>query len=117
MRSHVFAAHVGPFAVFLALLGLIPLVGDPAGAFWRAHPEFWVFPLQTVLCGTLLVCWRGAYEFRPFGTSDRTSRWKSFKSGKIKAESSPQLQSRAGTVSYLISMGRRTSKRPFSPAR
>ena len=81
MRTHVFAAHVGPFAVFLALLGLVPLVGDPAGACWRAHPEFWVFPLQTVLRGTLLVCWRSAYEFRPFGTSDATSGWKSFKRG------------------------------------
>ena len=68
MRAHAFAAHVGPFAVFLALLGLVPLVSDPAGPFWRAHPEFWVFPLQTILCGALLVWWRGAYEFRPFGS-------------------------------------------------
>ena len=67
MRSSAFAAHVGPFVVFLALLGLVPLANDPTGPFWRAHPEFWVLPLQTIVCGALLVWWRGAYEFRPFG--------------------------------------------------
>ncbi len=69
MRTTAFAAHVGPFAIFLALLGLVPLVSDPAGPFWRTHPEFWVFPLQTIVCGALLFWWRGAYKFRPFGPS------------------------------------------------
>ncbi len=67
MRSHSLAAYIAPFAVFLVLLGLIPLVGPPTGSFWRTNPEFWVFPLQTILCGALLWWWRGAYEFRPFG--------------------------------------------------
>ena len=67
MRSHSLAAHVGPFFVFLALLGLVPLASDPAGPFWRAHPEFWVFPLQTIVCGALLLWWRDSYQFRPLG--------------------------------------------------
>ena len=69
MRSHSLAAHVGPFFVFLTLLGLIPLFSDPSGSFWRAHPEFWVFPLQTIVCGALLVWWRRVYEFQPVGTA------------------------------------------------
>ena len=55
MRPHSLVAYIAPFVVFLALLGLIPLVSQSSGAFWRTHPEFWVFPLQTVLCGSLLV--------------------------------------------------------------
>ncbi len=49
------------------MLGLIPLVSQPAGPFWRAHPEFWVFPLQTIVCGALMLWWRGTYHFGPFG--------------------------------------------------
>lgn len=67
MRPPSLAAYIAPFVVFLALLGLIPLMSQPSGPLWRAHPEFWVFPLQTILCGALLCWWRGAYEFRPFG--------------------------------------------------
>jgi CAAX prenyl protease-like protein len=67
MRSHSLVAFVGPFVVFLALLGVIPLVSQPSGQFWRSHPEFWVFPLQTLVCGALLIWWRGSYRFGPFG--------------------------------------------------
>src|SRR5262249_38298188 len=66
MRSNSFAAHVGPFFAFLLLLGLVPLLSQPGGSFWRAHPAFWVYPLQTCVCGALLIWWRGNYRFRPY---------------------------------------------------
>jgi len=69
MRAPPFVHYAGPFVVFLALLGLIPLVSQPAGPFWRAHPEFWVFPLQTIVCGALLLWWRGTYRFAPWGSA------------------------------------------------
>ncbi len=69
MPARPLIAHIGPFVVFLALLGLIPLMSQPAGPFWRSHPEFWVFPLQTLVCGALLLWWRGSYQFRPFGAA------------------------------------------------
>ena len=65
MRANSLVAHVSPFFIFLSLLGLVPLLNEPGGPFWRAHPEFWVFPLQTVVCGALMIWWRRFYQFRP----------------------------------------------------
>jgi uncharacterized protein len=52
-------------AVFIALLGLdatIPVLGR---GFWFQHPEFWIFPLQTIVCGWLVWRFWRAYDFRP----------------------------------------------------
>jgi CAAX prenyl protease-like protein len=59
-------AYLGPFAVFMALLALGEIVshfGDGLSAWWVADPMYWVFPLQTVICGALLAWWWRQYEF------------------------------------------------------
>ena len=60
-------AYVLPFAVFMGGLALVSLVQSFAPAenapLWLAEPKYWVFPLQTVLCGALLVWFWRTYEW------------------------------------------------------
>jgi CAAX prenyl protease-like protein len=53
-----------PMAVFLLLLAAIGLLRKGGGAFWLASPEFWIYPLQTILCGALLLWFWREYELR-----------------------------------------------------
>src|SRR4030095_5079637 len=65
-RSHSTKAYIGPFAVFMALLALGEIVshfGDGLAAWWVADPMYWIFPLQTVVSGALIVWWWRYYEF------------------------------------------------------
>ncbi len=55
-------AYAGPFGLFAALLALPGLFRGSALA-----PEFWVYPLQTVSCGAMLIYFRREYP-RGFGT-------------------------------------------------
>jgi CAAX prenyl protease-like protein len=57
------AAFTLPMAVFLLLLALRSLLQNGGGAWWRASPEFWIYPAQTILCGGLLLWFRREYEF------------------------------------------------------
>ncbi len=63
-------AHVLPMLGFVLLLGLGDLVRASHGSLWRAAPEFWVDPLQTLLCGAMLISFWHEYNFqvlrRPF---------------------------------------------------
>ena len=60
------AAHVVPFAIFMAGIALRDLVGRFAGGsgglLWQ-HPEYWIYPLQTFACGLSLVYFWGEYHF------------------------------------------------------
>ncbi len=66
----------GLFMGFLALNGLvtklaIDLSGDTV-PFWLSYPEYWIYPLQALVCGGVMIyCWR-QYDFngiqRPLGT-------------------------------------------------
>ena len=50
-------AHVAPFFLFMVLLALGEVVTKlfEGQAFWViAIPRYWVFPLQTILCGAAL---------------------------------------------------------------
>ena len=51
------------FLGFLALTGALRQIG---GSFWLASAEYWVYPLQTITCATLLFFYRSQYELRPF---------------------------------------------------
>lgn len=61
-------AFFAPFAIFLAFLGLNDFVGKFSEglvrAWWWSEPHFWVFPLQTLVCGVLLLRWWRYYELR-----------------------------------------------------
>ena len=49
-------------AAFIALLALNSVVPSVGNGFWMAHPEYWVFPLQTLVCGALVWWFRAAYD-------------------------------------------------------
>lgn len=56
-----------PMAVFILLLALIGFVRRGGGAVWLGSPEYWIYPIQTIFCGALLVCFWREYEFRAAG--------------------------------------------------
>ena len=58
------AAHLGPMIIFVAFLGLVSLLKMWGGPFWRASPQYWIFPLQTFIGGALLIFYWQEYELR-----------------------------------------------------
>jgi uncharacterized protein len=66
-RENKTAAYVGPFVVFMVLQQLVGLVkiDNPLLPWWRSGPEHWVYPLQTVVCLSLIAWWWKHYDFRP----------------------------------------------------
>jgi CAAX prenyl protease-like protein len=65
MQSHrrQLLAHVLPMVLFLALLALCQFLTARGQTFLLRHAEFWIYPAQTILCGTLLLWFRRCYEF------------------------------------------------------
>ena len=57
-------AYALPMLLFSALLGLGSVLKTPGAPLWRAAPEFWIYPLQTLLCAWLLINFRREYEFQ-----------------------------------------------------
>jgi uncharacterized protein len=64
---HTLWAYVLPFAVFMGGLALISLVQSFAPAenapLWLAEPKYWVFPLQAILGGGLVLWFWKTYEW------------------------------------------------------
>ena len=58
-------AYAGPFFLFVLLNGLPGLVRPAAitadTPLWRAAPELWTYPLQTLLCAGMLLYYRREY--------------------------------------------------------
>ena len=65
MQSHrrQLLANVLPMVLFLALLALCQFLTARGQAFPLRHAEFWIYPVQTILCGALLLWFRRCYEF------------------------------------------------------
>jgi len=62
-----FIAYSAPFVVFVILFGLTPLLRVGG---WFHSPEFWIYPIQTIACGALLIFfWRDYQWQRPAGTA------------------------------------------------
>ena len=64
------AAYVLPFVLFmggLALVGAVRFLGGSSGALFLAKPEYWVYPLQTLVCGGALVYFWRQYDFGKAG--------------------------------------------------
>lgn len=58
---------VVPFFVFLLFLLLrspFDWIFKGHGSVWIAEPQYWIFPLQTVVCGGLIAHYWRAYEFK-----------------------------------------------------
>jgi CAAX prenyl protease-like protein len=61
--SRKFIAYCAPFVVFVILFGLEPLL-RVAG--WPRSPEFWIYPIQTIASGVLVIFfWRDYRMQRP----------------------------------------------------
>lgn len=61
-------AYLAPFAVFMLLLAAGELVSKlfEGRAWWvAATPRYWVFPLQTLVCGGLLAFFWREYRWQP----------------------------------------------------
>ena len=59
-------AHVGPLVLFFLFLVVTPAVRSPGSAsVWLRAPEYWVYPLQAVVCLAALAIWWRHYRFDP----------------------------------------------------
>lgn len=58
-----FIAYVAPFVVFVGLLALNEWLHQVDNRIWLAHAEFWLYPLQTIVCGALVIYFWREYEF------------------------------------------------------
>ena len=61
-------AYIAPLFLFMAIL---PLVGaftikNSTLPWWRHSPEHWIYPIQCLLCGAVLIFFRKHYQFAPF---------------------------------------------------
>jgi CAAX prenyl protease-like protein len=60
-------AYALPMSVFVGLLAVVSFVKKAGGGFWLSAPEYWIYPLQTVLCAGLLLWFRRDYPLqRPY---------------------------------------------------
>src|SRR4051812_26611373 len=57
-------AYTLPMAVFLSLLTVAALMRKSTGPFGLGSPEYWIYPVQTVLCGSLLLWFWREYELQ-----------------------------------------------------
>ena len=62
-QKRKFAAYVLPMALFLLLLALGSGLKAIGGTFWLSSPEYWIYPLQTIVCVSLVFFFRREYEF------------------------------------------------------
>jgi hypothetical protein len=57
------AAYTLPMVAFFGFLGVVSLLKlTGSSAAWLRAPEYWIYPLQTVACGALLIWFRPRYE-------------------------------------------------------
>ena len=63
-RRRKSAAYVLPFVAFVALIALNAALRKIDNQLWLTAPEYWLYPVQTILCGALLIWFRREYEFQ-----------------------------------------------------
>jgi uncharacterized protein len=59
-------AFVLPFVAFmaaLALVGALEWLGGDDGPFWLVESKYWVYPLQTIVCGGILIWYWKEYDW------------------------------------------------------
>jgi len=68
LRDNALAAHVAPlvvFSLFMAVPGWFR-IENAALPWYQRGPEHWVYPVQTIVCGALLLWWRRNYTLAPW---------------------------------------------------
>ncbi len=72
IRADRTLAHVVPLVAFMLVGGLLALLTGTFDSYfrdheflpwWRRYPEQWIYPLQTLVAGGLLLFWWRHYEF------------------------------------------------------
>jgi CAAX prenyl protease-like protein len=59
------AAYTLPMLTFVGFLGLVSLLKSAGGnTTWLRSPEYWVYPLQTIVCGAMVAWFWRRYELR-----------------------------------------------------
>jgi CAAX protease family protein len=58
-------AYVAPMAVFVGFLALSSLLKRVDDAFWLRAPEYWIYPLQTLICAGLVAYFWQEYRLKP----------------------------------------------------
>jgi len=63
-KTNVTTAYLAPFMAFIAIsaLGSLPLFKNFNGL-WLSAPQYWVYPLQAVICGAILLRFWNCYAF------------------------------------------------------
>jgi CAAX prenyl protease-like protein len=56
-------AYVAPMLVFVVLLSLSAMLKKVDHQFWLTAADYWIYPLQTIVCGGLLIWFRREYDF------------------------------------------------------
>jgi CAAX prenyl protease-like protein len=56
-------AHVLPMFLFLALLALAQWLSGYGSNVWFRQAKYWIYPVQTIVCGGLLFWFRDCYAF------------------------------------------------------
>ncbi len=73
-EKRALTAYTAPFILFMLGLALVSAVQsfapDGGGPLWLVEPKYWVYPLQAVVCGALLVWFWPSYAWG--------ARWHSF---------------------------------------
>ena len=68
LRDNALVAHVAPlmvFVLFTALPGFFR-IENAALPWYQRGPEHWVYPVQTLACGALLLWWWRNYTLAPW---------------------------------------------------
>jgi CAAX prenyl protease-like protein len=60
----VLLAHTMPMALFLGFLMVDAVLKGRGSSWWLAAPEYWLWPVQTIACGALLLWFRRDYEIQ-----------------------------------------------------
>jgi hypothetical protein len=55
-------AYTALLLTFIALLGLNSVLKKIDGSIWLSSAEYWIYPIQTILCGALLIWFRREYQ-------------------------------------------------------
>jgi CAAX prenyl protease-like protein len=55
-------AYLAPFLVFAVFLALNEGLHKIDNSIWLSHAEFWIYPLQTIVCGALVIFFRREYD-------------------------------------------------------
>lgn len=63
-NKRALVAYTAPMVLFVLLLAVDSAWKNSGAIFWLGAPEFWIYPLQTLLCAALLIYFRREYKFQ-----------------------------------------------------